>query len=237
MASDRFQYPGQELEIFAKARTWKKYFTALIYPYIKGHVLEVGAGTGNNTKYLYRESCQKWVCLEPDQSLAASLTAALKSHGLTYCEPRLGTIDVFAETCVFDTIIYIDVLEHIRGDNEEIKKALKLLKRNGHLIILSPAHNWLMTPFDEAIGHCRRYNKSMLKKLLPPTAEIIRLDYLDCAGLLASIGNKLLLKSSMPTEGQIFFWDRVLVPASTILDRLIWHRAGKSILSICRKSE
>jgi hypothetical protein len=60
--------------------------------------------------------------------------------------------------------------------------------------------------------------------------------YLDSAGMLASSGNRLLLKQSMPTLRQILFWDRYLVPVSRVLDRLVLHGFGKSLLGIWTKA-
>lgn len=57
------------------------------------------------------------------------------------------------------------MLEHIEADAAEMNKAAALLNPGGHIIVLSPAFQFLYNPFDKAIGHYRRYNKRMLKKL------------------------------------------------------------------------
>ena len=59
----------------------------------------------------------------------------------------------------FDTIIYYDVLEHIRDDLNEIKNAKKKLKKNGYLIFSVPAYQAFYSSFDKSVGHYRRYNK------------------------------------------------------------------------------
>ena len=101
--------------------------------------------------------------------------------------------------------------------------------------MLSPAHPWLFTPFDAAIGHYRRYTRKTLAALAPPTLVQERLDYLDSAGLLLSLGNRLFLKSAHPTAAQILLWDRRVVPVSRVLDPLLRRRAGKSVLAIWRR--
>jgi hypothetical protein len=65
--------------------------------------------------------------------------------------------------------------------------------------------------------------------------RLVRLRYLDSVGLGASMANKLLLRSASPAVGQIGFWDRVLVRASTVFDPLLGYRLGKSILGVWRK--
>jgi len=136
----------------------------------------------------------------------------------------------------FDAIVYIDVLEHIENDVDELSKAADLLKVAGHLVILSPAHQWLYTPFDREIGHYRRYSKKSLLRVIPSRLRCVELCYLDSVGMLVSMGNRLLLKSSMPTAGQIRFWDKRLVPLSIFIDLLLLRRLGKSILGVWSRS-
>jgi SAM-dependent methyltransferase len=132
----------------------------------------------------------------------------------------------------FDTIVYIDVLEHIADDRKEMKRAAELLKPNGRLIILSPAHQFLFTPFDAAIGHFRRYNKQMLRAITPKELSLERLWYLDGIGMFASLGNLLLLRKSMPTKAQLGFWDGWMIPISRIVDRLTFYSVGKTVLGV-----
>jgi hypothetical protein len=136
---------------------------------------------------------------------------------------------------VFDTILYIDVLEHIERDAEELQGAADRLAVNGHLIVLSPAHQWLFAPFDAAIGHYRRYTRASLRNLTPQGLDLRRLRYLDCVGLLASSGNRFVLRSAMPTPSQIALWDKLMVPMSSVLDRLAGYRLGKTVYAIWQR--
>ena len=64
---------------------------------------------------------------------------------------------------------------------------------------------------------------------------MVRLIYLDSVGMLPLIANRLLLRQSLPTLKQILFWDRLLVPQSRYVDRLVFHAIGKSVLCIWQK--
>ena len=75
MTEGTFVYEGQELELFAHALNWKSYWSTLIKGYLGKRVLEVGAGMGANTPYL-NSNAAEWVCLEPDERLAASIEFA-----------------------------------------------------------------------------------------------------------------------------------------------------------------
>ena len=232
---NQFNYIGTELELFAQAKNWKNYLRSIFRKYLKGNVLEVGAGMGSNTSLLCRCHYDSWLCLEPDYRLFEVLEDTIKSGAIPNCQAKQGTIDSLDHQQLFDSILYIDVLEHIEDDIREVRKASVRLKDGGHLIILGPAHQWLFTPFDEAIGHYRRYNKAMLKATLPEDIEIVKLIYLDTVGLLASLANKMLLKQSQPTLKQIKLWDNLMVPISEKLDPVLGYKFGKSILLIGRK--
>ena len=232
-----FSYVGSELDLFSKATVWKGYFRDQITPFLGEDVLEVGAGLGGTTRVLCRGSERRWACLEPDPSLAARLEGEIRSGSLPgCCVAVVGTIDGIDEAETFDTILYIDVLEHIEDDAAEVARAARRLRPGGHLIALSPAHQWLFTPFDEAIGHHRRYSKGGFGALAGGDLERVRLVYLDSIGFFASLANKLILKSAMPGPSQIAFWDRVLVRISKAVDPVLGYSAGKSVLAVWRKS-
>ena len=232
--SEPFKYPGDELALFQYAKHWKKYFSKQVNPYIKGDVLEVGAGIGSTTVLLNNGSAKQWLLLEPDGQMFASLQNKLDQKKLPdNCAVQKGTIDQFSIS--FDTIIYIDVLEHIEADSEELQKAASLLNQGGHLIVLAPALQHLFSPFDKAIGHYRRYNKKMMKKLTPDSLKLIQCKYYDSTGYFASLINKLFLKQKSPTLKQVTFLDSYIMPVSTITDPLLFHIFGKSILAVWTK--
>lgn len=235
-----FEYVGDELQLFANARRWKGYLRRQMEPFITGDVLEVGAGLGGTTAFLCGGTESSWVCLEPDGELLDQLKASLgkdpSSGGLPdNCVPMLGTtMDLPAEP-TYDTILYIDVLEHIEDDRGEVARAASLLKPGGRVVALSPAHQSLFTPFDESIGHYRRYSKAGFGSLGKGLLETERLVYLDSVGLFASLANKLLLRQSMPTTKQIALWDGAMVPVSRVLDPLLLRSIGKSVLAVWRR--
>ena len=231
-----FTYVGSELDLFSAAKNWKSYFRDQISPYLGEDVLEVGAGLGGTTRVLCRGSERRWLCLEPDASLAARLEREVRSGSLpACCGTRVGTLEEFDPEETFDTILYMDVLEHIEDDKAEVARAAGHLRPGGHIIALSPAHQWLFTPFDEAIGHHRRYTRAGFGALAPEGLAGARLVYLDSIGFFASLANKLILKSAMPKPSQVAFWDRVLVRMSKVVDPILGYSAGKSVLAVWRK--
>ncbi len=230
-ASAGFRYEGSELDLFADAVRWKRYYAQSLTPFLGPAVLEVGAGLGGTTQILCRGSQRRWVCLEPDASLAARLDERVRSGALpACCESRVGTLAGLPAGERFDTLLYIDVLEHIEDDRDELARAVGRLNPGGHVVVLAPAHAWLWSPFDVAVGHCRRYTRASLVALSPAGTRVARTRYLDAVGLLASLGNRLVLRSAMPTAAQIRAWDRWMVPLSRVVDPIFGYAIGKTVI-------
>lgn len=233
---DSFKYEGGELALFSHALNWKKYIYRKLAPFIRGDVLEVGAGMGETTRMLSKAEHTSWLCLEPDAALAYSLGKTIAS----FSRPnnfsfQQGFLSGLPGEKRFDTILYIDVLEHIEDDAGELQTAAMHLKRDGCLLILVPAYQWLFTPFDKAIGHFRRYSKKTLSAAIPGIFRRKRLIYLDSVGFLASLANKCMLSQSMPTVRQILVWDRMMVRFSSFADPLMGYTFGKSLLGVWEK--
>lgn len=228
-------YAGSELEIFAAASNWKAYYKRIIRRYVGREVLEVGAGMGATTAALC-EGEGRWLCLEPDAKLASRIAKLIAGGELpACCKAQAGTIRDVPATEAFDTILYIDVLEHIEDDLNEVKAASERLKDGGFLVILAPAHQQLYTPFDAKIGHYRRYNKRSLSALIPKNLAQRTLVYVDSVGGMASLANRYLLRSEMPSRRQIAFWDKTMIPFSKLLDPLLGYTVGKSIIGVWQK--
>jgi SAM-dependent methyltransferase len=228
---DSLRYVGNELELFEAARNWKRYFSSRIRPFIRGDVLEVGAGLGVNTPYLCNEAVASWSALEPDARLCDELSARLATIDQPVESKAIrGTLAALPPESRFDAILYIDVLEHIEDDRGEFAQAFARLKPGGALCILCPAHQRFFSPFDAALGHYRRYDKPMFRGL--SSHQPHRLEYLDTVGMAASLANCLMLRQSYPTAGQIALWDRCMVPLSRIVDRLTFGTMGKSVLGV-----
>lgn len=234
--SEPYHYVGDELDLFAAATRWKAYVRRRIAPYLGDEVLEVGAGLGGTTRAFCRGDERRWTCLEPDPALARRLASEQAAGRLpARAEVVVGTLDDRLAHDRYDSILYMDVLEHIEGDRAEVRRAASRLRPGGFAIALSPAHQWLFTPFDRAIGHCRRYTRATLGSLTPPGLRLVRLDYLDSVGFFASLANRLLLSQAMPTPRQVAFWDNILVRLSVGLDPLLRYRAGKSVLAVWQR--
>lgn len=226
-------YPGQELELFANAHNWKRYVNQAVQPFLGPLVLEVGAGIGGMTRHLNDGGSKNWACMEPDADLLEQLTNSIESGSLPKnCTPLPGTLSTLDESQKFDSILYMDVLEHIEDDREEMLNATHHLKPGGFLIVLAPAHPFLYSPFDKSVGHYRRYTKKTMRSVCPASMKKIQLRYLDSIGLLASLGNRFLLMQQIPSAKQIRIWDHYMVQLSRVIDPCLFFMIGKSVLGV-----
>ena len=107
--------------------------------------------------------------------------------------------------------MYLNVLEHIKNDKDEIIYAFEKLEKNGHLIVLVPAHKELYSKFDKAVGHHKRYDIDFFKQLDLKSGKLVRLVYLDAIGYFLYYLNKVFFKEeTYPSKFKIFLWDKFL---------------------------
>ena len=221
-----------ELEFFDAAKNWRRYQFENILKYINSSVLDVGPGTGNNIQY-YKDKASQITLLEINKNLANSLK--LKFDG----DKKIIVLntDIHSQEKKFDTILYMDVLEHIEDDEKEINKALKQLNSGGNLIFFVPAYQFLYSDFDKAIGHIKRYNKKFfLSFKKDENITIIELKYIDSIGFFIAVLNKLFNKDNKESIGLgVKIWDK-LIFLSKIMDLIFLNKFGKSLFCIMKKN-
>jgi hypothetical protein len=232
---NKFNYEGQELNVFAVAHHWKSYFNSILQNHIGQDVAEVGAGLGATTSILCSGMKNFWLCIEPDEELRSQIDKKISSGKLpSFCHTTGVLVPKLAPDQRFDTILYIDVLEHIQDDEAELISACKHMVLGGKLIVLSPAYPLLFSDFDYSIGHFRRYTRKSLLALTPPGYSVEHVYFLDSIGVLISLANRMFLKQSKPTLKQIMFWDNILLPISRFIDWLMGYHFGRSVVVIWR---
>ncbi len=229
MRNKNINYPGWELKYFDKAKNFRKYQFNLIKNNIKGNIAEIGPGNGVFLKY-YIKNSKKIYLYEPTVAFNKNLKKN-RSKRIRIINKKFRLKKNF-----FDTILYLDVVEHIENDKIEIKNAFKSLRKGGKLIINVPAFQHLYSQFDKDIDHFRRYSKSDFKKILDKLKiyhhQII---YFDSLGYMLSLLSKIFVKNYRNHFAKkIKFWD-TLIPMSKFFDKILFHSFGKSLLVIIEK--
>ena len=221
-----------ELEFFDAAKNWRKYQFKNILKYINSSVLEIGPGTGHNVQY-YKNRASQITLLETNKNLANSLKSKFDEDKKIIV---LNT-DIHIQEKTFDTIMYMDVLEHIEDDKKEVNKALKHLNSGGNLIFFVPAYQFFYSDFDKSIGHIKRYNKQFFLSFKEnENISIVELKYFDSIGFFFAVLNKLFNKNKKETIGLgVKIWDKLMF-LSRIMDLIFLHKFGKSLFCLIKKN-
>src|SRR5262249_37332918 len=156
----------------------------------------------------------------PDPRFAAHLANRISVGALpACCQARCGVLADFGPDERADTILYIDVLEHIERDEAEMHVAAALLNTGGRIVVLAPAFNSLCSRFDQALGHFSISTNADNDRLPVPHLTLERTFYLDSVGVFASLANRLVLRAAAPTASEIQLWDWAIVPVSVCVDK------------------
>ena len=223
-------YEGWELKFFDNSKNFRLYQQQLINKYLLGHLAVVGPGNGTNLSY-YIDKPNKIDLFEPSKKHYDNLKKlSAKNHKIKVFNRSFGGKKKY------DTIVYLDVLEHIKKDKEEVKKALGLLKKNGKLIINVPANSHLYSNFDKDVGHYKRYSKKDFEIILKNFSfRKVSYRYYDSIGYLLSLMSKLFITNYKKNfEKKIKFWNN-LIFLSKLLDKITLNVFGKSLLVIIEK--
>ena len=168
------QYPETATERFDDANFHIKYCLSIFRKYLIGNILEVGAGCGSFTRNYYKKNMDEIVLTEKDDKQIIDLKNKFGKN----INISISNLDIEKLTKSFDTILYLHVLEHIKDDIKEIENATKKLNKDGHLIIMVPAHQKIYGNLDKAVGHYRRYEKKFFKNNFN-NLKLIDLKHLD----------------------------------------------------------
>jgi 2-polyprenyl-3-methyl-5-hydroxy-6-metoxy-1,4-benzoquinol methylase len=237
--ADLFEYSGVDiLAHLACSQKTAKRVVSLFSEYLGSRVLEVGGGLGQISEVLIDGDIDL-LTLEPDPHLFGKLEE--KFHSLPKCEVQNLTVEsLLVEgklAAEFDSAIYINVLEHIGDDSAELINVRKLLKSGGNIVVFSPALPILYGTMDGLSGHFRRYTKSELIGLVKDSGfEVIHVEYFDFVGIFPYFFMYRLLKIRTIGSGGMFVYDNIILPISTMLERLARGRLiGKNLLIVGKK--
>ena len=226
------KYSGWELNFFDKSTNFRRYQFDLIRKYIKGDILEVGPGNGVLAKDYLLKYFNKIFLSEIDSKLFKKLIKKFKQEKkIKVFNKKINKINKN-----FDTIIYSDVVEHIKEDKKEILSAISKLKKNGRLIIIVPAFQYLYSDYDKSIGHFKRYKKRDFLDLSNKyKIKCEKMIYFDVTGYIFLGLKKIFNLSHKKNLGLGTFLWNFLIPVSKLLDRMIFHSFGKSLLCVYKK--
>ena len=226
-----------EFDALQKANNYRAALIREFSPFLKGRVMEIGAGIGQFTGALAAlPAVKEVVAIEPEARFCQAFRRLHPSRKIIE-----GTMDNLADNAEWDAAVCINVLEHIRDDDAELRKChQKLAPRAGHLCLFVPARQEIYAPLDQDFGHHRRYARPQLRQKLSQAGfQIVRLDYFNCIGYFAWWFNFCLLKKRRFDISSVLVFDRVIFPLAHSLERhIIRPPFGQSLLAVaCAASQ
>jgi SAM-dependent methyltransferase len=208
----------------------------LIRPAVGQRVLEVGAGTGNLTRFLKDRDAVLATDIDPRYTELLSRRFEQASN-VAVADFELGAaLPAAVAERRFDTIVCLNVLEHVADDRGALARLYDVLDPGGRLILLVPAHRGLYGSIDRAIGHYRRYERAELERLLPEVGfRIEKLFHVNATSIPGwYLNGRVLRRDSVPGL-QARLADR-LVPIYR-LERRLEIPFGLSMIAFARRPE
>lgn len=240
--SESFAYSGRELEAMVEAANYRRWILDIFKPYLGDHLVEVGAGLGTFSELiLSRHECRTLSLVEPSRSMYERLDGlAQRMNSRTHVEAFHGdfvsTAPLIKSRQTPDSVLYVNVLEHLKDDEGELSSVNKNLADNGRVLIFVPALSWLYGSFDEQVGHFRRYTRTELEeKLRRAGFRILKSAYFDLPGIFPWWIKYRLLKSETLEPSAVRFYDRFIIPTLRRIEKRIPPPIGKNVIVIGEK--
>ena len=234
MSEDRV-YEGRDLEAMSFAENYHRWIFREVEPHLGRRIIEVGAGAGDFARLLLETNPERLHLVEPSANHSATLLNRFSEDRRVQVWSGFLTEVASEVQDEIDTIVYVNVLEHVRNDTVEIASVYSTLRRGGNVCIFVPALAWLYSDFDARVGHYRRYGRAGIIDLLRSNGfEIIEVKYMDIVGILPwylvyTLGRRTL------AGAHVVAYDRAVVPWLQRLERAIHPPIGKNLLAIGRK--
>lgn len=222
----------QTLQHLQQAPVFNEWVIEQFVPYLKGPVLEIGSGIGNLTACLLQKNIEV-TATDIDPTYLTQLKQQFGSH------PQLAGIESLdldqplkPDNKIYQTILLVNVLEHIPDPQKALKELRPKLAPNGKIIVLVPAYRWLYCRLDRELGHHRRYNQNTLcQELIDAGYQLDKISSFNAMGLLGWTLWGKLLNGKLLNKSLITTYEK-LMPLNKGVDKLFQNRIGLSLIAI-----
>jgi len=170
----RDPYGSEILGRLSRAPRFNAWMADTIRPLCGQRVLEIGSGTGNMTRHLVPRD--RYVASDINPLYLSTLSALTTDR--PYLDVQLCDVtrkETFPEaSAAFDTVICLNVLEHVEDDREALENIRSVLGPGGRALILVPRGPGLLGTLDEVLGHKRRYTEASLRDVATAAGFALR---------------------------------------------------------------
>jgi SAM-dependent methyltransferase len=230
-----FDYSGAELDALAEARNYYGWISGRFAPYLGERVVEAGAGIGTFAGHLLeRRPGIRLLAIEPADNNYPALSA--RFAGDERVTTRHGYLDQTLDAASADSVVAVNVMEHVPDDAGFLANAQRVLVPGGHLLLFVPALPALFGTLDRAFEHHRRYLRpGLAARLRTAGLEPLEVRYMNLPGVAAWWVSGKLLRRTTVTPRDARLYDRWVVPWVRALESRWSPPLGQSLLAIARK--
>jgi SAM-dependent methyltransferase len=229
------------LKVIEKADKFNRYMFDAIKTSCRGNILEIGSGIGNISQFFLQH---RYPIMLSDfkeeycETLRKKFIDQPTLLGVHVMNIEDAAFDARFSSFFnyFDTILALNVFEHLADDSIAFKNCHKLLKDGGRLIILVPAYPCLYNGLDEALDHYRRYTLTSLSHLFTTNNfKVICGRYFNFIGIIGWYFVGKILKRKQISHNSIVLFN-LLMPLFKLMDQVIFYKFGLSVLITGQKS-
>lgn len=207
------------LDALSVTHRFNRWMADTLRPHVGNRVLEIGAGIGNLTRQLQSKR-KLYVATDLDAEHLARLRASFpgrKNLDFRQCD-LTKSADFLELREIANTVICLDVVEHVEDDNLALRNICTALEPGGTAIILVPQGMSNYGTLDEILGHFRRYSQAELREKMETAGfrveKLIEFNRITWPGWF--VNGRIFRKTSF-SRFQLFWFD-VLVPVWRLID-------------------
>ena len=216
------------LKAISLCHNYNRWIYRTIKPYLGKRILEVGCGVGNLTRYLLESG--EVVGLDCSQRYVDYMKLDfpdLEVYNYDIADEKVLVLKKYG----FDTVVCINVLEHVEDDLKALSNMYELIEGKGRLVLLIPAHRFLYGTPDRNVGHWRRYSKKQLfDKLSVTKFKVERIEYFNKVGIIGWFLNSKIVRGKQISFLQLILFNE-FVPFFAKIDSLVKLPLGLSIFA------
>jgi SAM-dependent methyltransferase len=232
-----FAYSGTELDAVAEADNYYRWIVDRFAPHLGRRIVEAGAGIGTVSELLLRRAAPDTMLLiEPDRGNVAELRRRFTNDARVRIHH--GYLEDTDPSFAADTIVAVNVLEHVGQPAGFLDAAYERLTPGGALLILVPALPAIYGSLDKAFEHYRRYTRPELEKDLSDAGfEVEQLHYMNVVGIAGWLVAGKVMRRTTLGRGQVRFYDRWVIPWLRRLESIAHPPIGQSVIAVARLPE
>lgn len=215
----------------ADGRRYRTYQFDLVAPYVGRSLLEVGSGLGHFSAQ-FSDRLEHLIVSDNDPYCISQLEERYRDrHDVEVLELALpGKINA---RCKVDTVVMMNVLEHIPDDAQALRDLGACVEPGGRIVIWVPGYMQLYGEFDRTVGHVRRYTPKTLRQVVESAGLVVEVckpvNFIGGIAWWLAI-RRFGVRSANPALASLY--DITVVPVTRALERIIRPPFGQTVFCV-----